>query len=686
MHPSPRALRAEIGSLALAACLGAIGWTAADQLLWQRELAGDPVHALLWLAVELPLAALLLFVSGAFATLALAAGQRWIGVRATGARGVQLAYLPLLFAGALAAFEARAGSALLPLLGFVLLAILALLFPAWIGRRPPRSTLRGALALLGSGGFAVFLAAEPWLERATPLDAQGLRAQLGAYVLLALPLAVVCFSLAASRVKSAWLSLALVLPCGLAALRLELPPAKPAPSPQPNVLLIYCDTLRKDRVGLYDAEHGQTPEIDRFFEQGVVMDDAISPSSWTLPALTAVFGQRLPSLRLDVRKGDHVVTTETQTLAEALQERGYATGAFTANPLIFGPTGLLRGFEDMISLHHLARREEPDRMPPMLGRLAGFLQARYASDRRYRDRNPELVDRGLDWMEEQRERPFLLWLHFMSPHDPYDPPAEVWEDRGYAGRLPRSYFAPSDEGPNEVYLRRGWTVFDERDREHVTRLYDAETRGVDRELGRLFRALEQRGLLENTIVVLLSDHGEELWEHGDFYHGHSVYRELVEVPWLIRAPQLGSRRVRGPIGTIDLVPTLKEMLDVAPEAGEVERDGGSALARLRGVEHLGRAVISLVHREHLYAVRDARWCAIWNSHTGERKLFDRVTDPREERNLAAAQPEVFERYLPELRALEERLRARAARENGSPRGGPEDSQGEIDARMRSIGY
>lgn len=686
MNPRTEHLLRELSALLLGAALGACAWTAADQLLWQREFSGDASHALRWLGAELLLVLALLVVGGGLATAALALVRRWSGLEARGARGVQLVFLPLLFVGAMGVFEARSGSALRPLLGFSLLAVLALLFPAWLARRSPRSPARALLALLGSCGFALFLAAEPWLERATPLDARAFDAQMLAQGLLALPLVLLLFALAAAPLRTRWLLTALLLPCGLAALRLELPAPLPAPAAGPNVLLVYCDTLRKDRVGLYDAQHGQTPEIDRFFADGVVLEDALSPSSWTLPALTAVFGQRLPAIRLDVRKGDHVVTTETQTLAEALQERGYATAAFTANPLIFGATGLLRGFDDLVSLHHLVRREEPDRLPPLFARLAGFAQAKLASDRRYRDRNPELVERGLAWMAEQRERPFLLWLHFMSPHDPYDPPAELWDERGYAGRLPRAHYAPSHEGPNEVYLRRGWTVLDERDREHVTRLYDAETRGVDRELGRLFRALAERGLLANTIVVLLSDHGEELWEHGDFYHGHSLYRELCEVPWLIKAPQLEARRVRGPIGTIDLVPTLKELLQIAPEAGVVERDGTSALARLRGAEALDRAVISLEHREHLYAVRDARWCAIWNAQSGARELFDRVADPREERNLAAERPEVFARYLPRLQALESELRARAEREHGGAGEAGIAPQGEIDSRMRSIGY
>jgi arylsulfatase A-like enzyme len=686
MNEPTRTLRDELGPLGLMAALGAIGWTAADQLLWQRELSGDPGHALGWLLRELPLAAGLLLVLGALVLFFLAVVQRWSGMRPTGARSLQLVFLPLLFVGALAAFETHTGSALLPLLGFAVLALLALLFPAWLARHPPTSFARGALALLGGGGFALFLVAEPWLERATPLDGAALRAQLAAELLLALPLSIGAFALAASRVSTAGLVLALAVPVGIAAWRLDLPAAAPLVARGPNVLLLYCDTLRKDRVGLYDPAHGQTPEIDRFFAEGVVLEDALSPSCWTLPALTAVFGQRLPAIRLDVRKGDHVVSAETQTLAEALQERGYATAALTANPLIFGATGLLRGFEDLVSLHHLTRREEPDRMPPMLGRIAGFLGARYASDRRYRDRNQELVERGLEWMEDQRERPFLLWLHFMSPHDPYDPPADLWDDRGYAGPLPRAHYAPSHEGPNEIYLRRGWTVLDERDRAHVTRLYDAETRGLDRELGRLFRELSSRGFLEDTIVVLLSDHGEELWDHGDFYHGHSLHRELCDVPWLIRAPQLEARRVRGPIGTLDLVPTLKELLAVPLEAGAVERDGESALARLRGEERLDREVISLEHREHLYAVRDARWCAIWNAQSGERKLYDRVADPREERNLASEQAEVFERYLPRLQALESKLRARAEREHGPLLRMQATPQVEIDARMRSIGY
>jgi arylsulfatase A-like enzyme len=310
------------------------------------------------------------------------------------------------------------------------------------------------------------------------------------------------------------------------------------PADAPNILLLSIDTLRADRLGCYGYERGTTPNLDRLAAQGVLFERAYSSAPWTLPSYASLFTALLPA---DHRAGvvteredrfgtDEVApkrTTEllrpdARTLAEAAREAGWWTAGFYCNPYIGAGAGVDRGFDRWERYQH--------------GAKSG-------------------VDRAQAWIAAHGSRPWMVFLHLIDPHMPYAPPAP-W-DRRFAGvsvdELP-------DWPPTLTGLRAG---SDAATRKLCSDLYDGEVAYADAELGRLLDVLRASGELDNTIVVLHSDHGEEFWEHGGCDHGHAMHEELLRVPFVLSWPgRVEPRRVGTRVRTLDLYPTLAELLSL----------------------------------------------------------------------------------------------------------------------------
>jgi arylsulfatase A-like enzyme len=303
----------------------------------------------------------------------------------------------------------------------------------------------------------------------------------------------------------------------------------------PNVLLLILDTVRAADLSLYGYARLTTPELERFAKRGTVFDRAFAPASWTLESHASMFTGRWafdldasPRRRLGPR---------WPTLAEALRGRGYATAAFVANQTYAGwESGLSRGFEHF------------EDYPVTLwtaSNSTGFGQLRWAVDPLlnrlpllWRLHIPEAVQQRsarqinnafLTWLDRPRRAPFFAFLNFMDAHIPYVSP------RPYRELFRSSLLRPASpkawgEQPADIHL----TPADLRPKQDA---YDGSIAYLDSELGRLFRDLERRGVLENTLVIVASDHGEEFAEHnGLIDHGNSLYRLSLWVPLVVRFP------------------------------------------------------------------------------------------------------------------------------------------------------
>jgi choline-sulfatase len=380
------------------------------------------------------------------------------------------------------------------------------------------------------------------------------------------------------------------------------------PDPARSVVLIVVDTLRADHLGAYGHPEATSSELDRRASQGALFERAFAPSSWTLPSFASLYTGLWPSEhRVGREPGSEkeytALSGQLRVLAEILAEQGFETAAIVNNPFLHPGFGLARGFEVYRYVY---------------GNLL------------HQPRASQIAWAGLRWLDERDpQRRFLLVLHFFDPHLTYDPHASVRGTftAGYRGslELPVGGFGAANST---------WDLPDPEDRRFVSAAYDEEVLFVDRQLERFFAGLEERGLSDETLVVLTADHGEELFDHGGFEHGHSLYQELLHVPLAVWGPGVRPGRIDAPVSLVDVLPTLLDALGLPPLAG---LDGASLWPLLARREALLERPI--VAEGTLYGPERralVRWpWKLVEVDGGAPRLFDLERDPREQRDLAA---------------------------------------------------
>ncbi|MCC7133147.1 MAG: sulfatase [Gemmatimonadales bacterium] len=306
-----------------------------------------------------------------------------------------------------------------------------------------------------------------------------------------------------------------------------LPPAPPA---APNVLLLVLDTVRGESLSLYGYGRPTSPELERFAAKGTRFEWAISASPWTLPSHASLFtGQPPWQTRASFRSR---LDDRFETVAERFRARGYLTGGFVANTIYANvETGLSRGF---IRYQDYRRSLRQILLSSEIGQLVSSQRSRMAIRAAHRPSAAVINERFREWLgqSERTGRPFFAFLNYMEAHLPYQTP-EGWVERFRAGHP-------------------------EVDR------YDAAVGFLDEQIGRLLRELESSGVLENTIVVITSDHGEHLGDHGMSDHANSLYLQLLRVPLLVVHPRSvpAGKVVAEPVGLMDLMPTLATMAGI----------------------------------------------------------------------------------------------------------------------------
>ena len=470
------------------------------------------------------------------------------------------------------------------------------------------------------------------------------------------------------------------------AVALALAACSATPAGRPNVVLIVIDTVRADRLSGYGYDRPTTPHIDALGERGVRFSNAFSTSSWTLPAHASLFTGLFPI--------EHGATQErtrleagASTLAEILGAHGYATFAASDNPLVGPGTGLDRGFDAFVETwrgKHGPRHPEPDRHANLLA-----------------------VTRFLESLEPGR--PFFVFVNYIEGHGPYAPP-EPQRSRFLApGTSPEAvrsalrrdavgyYLDPASIPPAEFAV--------------LNDLYDGEVARVDALVGALVDALEQSGRLDATLLVITSDHGENIGDHGHFRHVFSLYGTTVRIPLIVVLPD-GQRagEVRPePASLVDLFATLLAQCGIEPPSGattgrDLLADAGDASEAPIYAEYytplqaLGlfspeefaanRARLSPFLRR-LRSVQVGDWRLIAASD-GSHELFDLSSDPGERRNLAGS-PSSLEREQ-RLAALLDAFVERAGGEPPLPEelGTPGAAFGDLDPesarRLRALGY
>jgi arylsulfatase A-like enzyme/Flp pilus assembly protein TadD len=368
---------------------------------------------------------------------------------------------------------------------------------------------------------------------------------------------------------------------------------------RPNVLLITLDTTRADRLGCYGYDNAQTPNIDELAATGVLFENAICQAPLTLPSHASILTGTQPPLHGVRDNGGFYLEDRFVTLAEVLRDQSYATSAFVGAFVLDSRWGLAQGFDVYDDNFGLAS------------------QRAVALDAVQR-RGDEAVEAFLGWLDNHVERDFFSWIHFYDPHTPYAPPEPF-----------RTAFSDREWG-----------------------LYDGEIAYVDSLIGLVVEELRRRSVLDETLIVIVGDHGESLGQHGESGHGFFVYDATLRVPLIIRFPSSrhGGKKVSSSVETVDILPTLLRELDL-PIPQDVQ---GESLLPLVRDEDRARPTFSYFETyfplyrygwSGLAGVRSERYKLI---RAPQPELFDLEKDPGEQTNVYEQYPEVAAELEKEL--------------------------------------
>ncbi len=422
---------------------------------------------------------------------------------------------------------------------------------------------------------------------------------------------------------------------------------------RPNVVLYMIDTLRADHSSLYGYARDTTPFLKKLGASGLVFDDCTVQATWTKPS-TASLLTSLYSFTHGIVNDYDTIPKGATTMAEQLRAAGYVTSGIVANPFAGRISGLQRGFD-------------------YLDEWAVIQRFRKDADDRGTD-SAAVNKIVFPWLEAHRDEPFFLYVHTTDPHAPYRPPAGFEEkfanpaetaafNRTYKGLVDRREYG-GGAVVNRAGCQRNGVNPDRFIRQAVDR-YDGEILHNDWSLHQLVEKLKQLGVLDNTLIVVVSDHGEEFWEHGWTAHGQSLYQELAHGVLMMWNPKLipTPKRVTEPVQLIDVMPTVLDLLNLKiPEV--VQGQSLAPFAAGRPFQRRGPVMTSRYASPHAkgfvpengtdtVALLDLNWKLIYRDKAKEVglhkvELYDRRTDRADTTNVAPQHPAEVDRMMTEV--------------------------------------
>jgi len=440
-------------------------------------------------------------------------------------------------------------------------------------------------------------------------------------------------------------------------------PSATPPDTRPNIILVSIDSLRADHLGAYGYAKPTSPFIDRLASEGAIFRTAISSTSWTLPAHAALFTGLADSAHGTVTPKSRLAESY-DTLAERLGAEGYTTIGLYSGPFLHPDFGLAQGFGRYLDCTSFG---------------VGERDPRRSHSASHRDvTNPVLLSRAKDVVAQLGEEPYFLFVHMWDVHYDLIAPAKYRKmfDEGYRGSFDGRDFRHAP----------GFTVgMDEADFAHVLALYDAEIRYTDDTLAAIIALLEAAGRLENTVIVVVADHGDEFLDHGDKGHRHTLYQEVIRIPLVVWMPgRIAPIAVETPVSITDVAPTLLELAGAAPLPEAMGRSLAAALdgnplepkpvlAELSAPPRVPNST-ALLHNGEKIIVDHARNKAIYFNL--ERDPYERSPSPAKRSKSAAAL----------LQALVDAKKRAASIAAGHTPVAPMQLPDEMRERLEKLGY
>lgn len=453
----------------------------------------------------------------------------------------------------------------------------------------------------------------------------------------------------------------------------------PSGKPAPNIVVISLDTLRADRVGAFGGPANLTPRLDALAKRGAVFTNAFAHYPNTLASHASLFTGRLPTeTGVLVPATVSTIRPDLPLLAEAFASQGYATAAYTENGYVSALFGFGRGFDIFVD---------------------GGVEANFAT---FGGTAEITFARALKWLESRPGAPFFLFVHTYQVHTPYKPKPETLAKIGPAGGSPYvGPFANEYDGNIAFAFNRRQAKLTDADLTQIGRLYDAEVHDLDAVVAPLLDTLSSVAAREPTVIVVLSDHGDELGEHGFVGHGSNLHRETMQVPLTVIAPERvrAGTRIDDPVGLIDIAPTLVELAGLPDDL--MRPRGRSIVPMLDGTASPGAASPPILSelKDSLaacaidseapplsgcsydgIAVRDSTYTYIEAAAVGTVELYDTRRDPAEHNNIATENPEIVARYA---KIAAEYRQSRASSATGAV---GVDIDSDTRDRLRTLGY
>jgi arylsulfatase A-like enzyme len=400
---------------------------------------------------------------------------------------------------------------------------------------------------------------------------------------------------------------------------------KPAPEKPLNVILISIDGLQAKHLAEYGYSLNTTPNLDSFIDKSYLFLNAISPSSWTVPTHMSIFTSMYPSEHKVVNKFlDWNPTTKTGTvanlkkltpsavtLAEIFKNNGYVTGGFTGDAGVGKQFGFGQGFDDYYDATT----------------FGGFDNS---------------MPKALDWLTKNKDNKFFLFLHGYDVHGQYAPPGGFdyrYVAKPYVGKYtgsPVEQAALREEG-----LKNGTINLTPQDVTFWRAIYDEKINRMDAEFGNFLGQVQKLGLMDNTVIIVFSDHGTEFYEHKRFDHGHTLYGELVDVLFTIHLPgQKDGKRITSLVSTLDIMPTILKLVNInnpVPAQGR----GVDLTTSFHGTDVSHNVYIETDYRlyTHKRAIQTPDgWKFILTMENLGKELYNLNDDPGELNNLVDKEP------------------------------------------------